>query len=229
MSITIIEDSRTISHIIGNTLKAYGFVARIFTSEDVSKEGIPLGEVFIINSNLSKIESTAVITDVKNRSSHPGVICINNIGNWKDNVKMIETGADEAMSYPFPMQELIARLRSLINRPRENVIKKYKAGPLSVNTYSQQILLQDEPLELRRKEFSLLSYLIRNKERPVSRSELLDNVWDYRRINNSNTVDVHINRLRNKIGDRDVIKTVHGFGYQIKEKRRKPSKIQNID
>lgn len=221
MSITIIEDSRTIAHIISNTLKAYGFTPRIFSSLEIHREGIPLGEIFILNSNLINFQSTAVITEAKKRSPAPGIICINNRGSWKDNVKMIEAGADEAMSYPFPMQELVARLRSIINRPKEKVIKTYEAGPLCVNTYSREILLQDKPLELRRKEFSLLSYLVRNQDRPVSRSELLDNVWDYRRINNSNTVDVHINRLRNKLGDTDIIKTVHGFGYQIKPRKDK--------
>jgi DNA-binding response OmpR family regulator len=89
-------------------------------------------------------------------------------------------------------------------------------------SYLLTISKNKKEIPLRRREFALLEYMVRNKNRTISRAELLDHVWDYRRATGSNTVDVHIKRLRDKLMDKDIIETVHGFGYTVKEKKKEP-------
>ena len=89
-------------------------------------------------------------------------------------------------------------------------------GDYKIDVESKCVFKNSKELELRRKEYDLLEYLLRNKERTVSRCELLDHVWDYRKYTGSNTVDVHVKRLRDKLEDQGFIKTIHGVGYQIR-------------
>ncbi len=91
-----------------------------------------------------------------------------------------------------------------------------------MDTSSKSIYKENEEIEVRNKEYDLFEYLVRNKERPISRCELLDHVWDYREYVGSNTIDVHINRLRKKLKDSNIIETVHGIGYVVRD--RKPRK-----
>lgn len=225
MLISIIEDSQTIGHIISSTLKTYGYIPRVVTSKTIDTKGLPNAKLHIINSMLKEHSSEKIMKALKSQDDPPGIIFINNKGTWKDNVRLLDLGADDVLSYPFPMQELLSRIKAIQNRSVTSHIKIYESKNLVVDQTKQLAYLADspeEPFNLRRKEFSLLKYLMRNKERPISRSELLDNVWDYRRINNSNTVDVHVNSLRKKLGKRAFIKTVHGFGYQLNDSEPTP-------
>lgn len=216
MNITIVEDSQTIAHIIASTTEAYGFIPRIFKSSELKgAHELPDTRCVIANSHLKHIEASKIVEEIKSRKNSPGIIFVNNKGTWKDSVELIDLGADDVLSYPFPMQELIARIKSTVNRPRPKVTKVYEFGMLSIDLDRRQTYLADNQIDLRKKEFNLLKYLAENKDRAISRSELLDHVWDYRRINNSNTVDVHINKLRRKLNNKEFIKTVHGYGYQF--------------
>jgi len=225
MNTKIISDSRTISQLIKTALKSYGHEAEIVSSETINKRGIPIANLYIIDTKLSSINPTEFINTILNNKPIPHIIGINSKGDLQDRLDFIRTGVEVILNYPFPLQELIERLPILENKESKKVIKSYNVGDLTVKPLLQEAYLADKPISLRKKEFGLLTYLIRNKERPISRTELLDNIWDYRKINSSNTVDVHINRIRDKLNNKSnrnsnskaKIKTVYGFGYQIKE------------
>lgn len=217
MNIKVISDSKVISQIILNALKAYSHDVEILLSKDIESNGIPMSSFFIIDSRLDYVSTEYIVSELLQRKSPPHIIGINTKGTWKDKMDLITSGVETVLNYPFPMQELIARIKVLENKLPRHFNKIYVAGDLRVEPFKQEAYLCDKPLALRRKEYNLLSYLIKNKNRSISRSELLDNIWDYKRINNSNTVDVHINRLREKLGDKKNIKTIYGYGYQLRD------------
>ena len=121
------------------------------------------------------------------------------------------------------MQELLARIQSLNRRPKSYLDSNISLGDLTLDLDSKSIYRGNEEIEVRNKEYDLFEYLVRNKERPISRCELLDHVWDYRQYVGSNTIDVHVNRLREKLEDSNVIETVHGVGYIVRDKKPKAS------
>ena len=147
------------------------------------------------------------------------ILGICNKGSWVEKVEFLKQGGDDVLTYPFPIQELVARIQSLMRRPKSYIDENIYIGDYLLDLQERTLYKDDKDIEIRKKEYDLFEYLIRNKGRTVSRCELLDHVWDYRQYVGSNTIDVHINRLRDKLNDKDIIKTVHGVGYQINEKK----------
>jgi DNA-binding response OmpR family regulator len=219
MNTLIIDDSNIISHMISSALKPYGYEISHKKLKDFenSRENLSQFDLFIINTSISSIEGIELIRRVRRRSKRSYIIGIITKGDWREKISFLEAGADDVLNYPFPMQEIVARIQNVTSRPQRRVEPKYKIGETVIDLNSRNVILNDKPLYLRKKEFGILEYLARNNQRPVSRSELLDNVWDYRKITGSNTVDVHISSIRKKTGDRKIIKTVHGFGYRIND------------
>lgn len=131
-----------------------------------------------------------------------------------DRVEGLDAGGDDYMTKPFAFDELFARLRALIRRnpgPRPVVLS---SGPIELDPATHEVRVGGEPLELSPKEFSLLEYLLTRDGEAVSRSEILDHVWDYGYDGTSNVVDVYIGYLRSKLGP-DRIETIRGVGYRM--------------
>ncbi len=223
MNILIIEKSKTISHILKNTLIAYGYNitqdSADLSSESLIRRGI--FEILIIDTNVvGKYSTLDIIKKVKDRkNSEIKILGICSVGTWKDKVNFLNNGGDDVLSYPFPMQELIARIQSLLRRPNNYIDNRIYIGDILLDTNSKSVSSKNSDIDLRKKEYQLLEYLIRNKNRTVSRCELLDHVWDYRSYTGSNTIDVHIKRLRDKLPKKSLIETVHGQGYRIKDSK----------
>ncbi len=222
MNILIIEDSNTVAHIISSVLSTYDYRCTIIDPRSIYTELSQKRKysIFIINTSLKKMQTPILLRTIKNRDSNAYVIGISTKGTWKENVAFLNSGGDDVLDYPFPIQELAARVQSVLRRPRGNNGGVLRHGDIEVDTNIRSASIGEKELPLRKKEFSLLEYLVRNKGRVVSRAELLDHVWDYRRSTISNTVDVHVKRLRDKIDKKNLIETVHGFGYTIRDKKR---------
>ncbi len=223
MNILIIEKSKSISQLLKNTLVAYGYNITEDTSDFVSEHLIKrnLFEVIILDTNIEGKYTTVDI--LKRIKDCKGVSCktlgICSIGTWRDKVNFLNNGGDDVLSYPFPMQELIARIQALLRRPRTYIDSKLFVGDLLLDTQSKTVSVGDRDIPLRKKEFELLEYLIRNKNRTVSRCELLDHVWDYRSYTGSNTIDVHVKRIRDKMPRKNIIESIHGQGYKVKDSK----------
>lgn len=219
MNILIIEKSKTISHLIKNTLIPYGYNITedtdLFASEYLIKRN--LFEIIILDTNTTgKFDTKYILNCLKScKNMHSKVLGLCTLGNWKDKVSFLNNGGDDVLSFPFPMQELIARIQSLLRRPHNYVDSKLFIGDVVLDTHSKSVCIDNKDIELRKKEYELLEYLARNRDRTVSRCELLDHVWDYRSYTGSNTVDVHIKRIREKVPT-NIIETVHGQGYKVK-------------
>lgn len=223
MNILIIENSSTLSQIMEKTLDSYGYKVTLdnenFGSKVYVKDGI--FEFVILNTKLSGNKSEEILSYIIKHCPKTKVLGVCNNGGWPEKVNFLNHGGDDVLTYPFPMQELLARIQSVSRRPKSYVDSSLYLGDLILDTNSKSIQKGNEDIEVRNKEYDLFEYLVRNKDRPISRCELLDHVWDYREYIGSNTIDVHINRLRKKLEDNNIIETVHGIGYVVRDRNSK--------
>ena len=178
-------------------------------------------DIFLISTNLEKGVTQDLLKYIIAKSSQSKILGICNKGSWIEKVEFLKKGGDDVLTYPFPIQELLARIQSLMRRPKNYLDENIYIGDFVLDLQEKTIYKDDKDLEIRKKEYELFEYLVRNEGRTVSRCELLDHVWDYRQYVGSNTVDVHINRLRDKLEDKEIIKTVHGIGYQLNNSKLK--------
>lgn len=225
MNILIIENSKTLSQLLYRSLDSYGYKVTLddanFDNENLVRNKV--FEFFVINTNLKKGHTKMILRKIKKYSPDGKILGVCNKGSWIEKVDFLNNGGDDVLTYPFPIQELFARIQSLLRRPNSYVDKNLYIGDFVLDLQTKSVYKDDKDIEIRKKEYDLFEYLVRNCGRVVSRCELLDHVWDYREYVGSNTVDVHINRLRSKLKDRKVIETVHGLGYKI----QKPSKASS--
>ncbi len=225
MNILIVENSNTLSQILAKTLDSYGYKVSVDNENFVNKRLVSkkIFDFVILNTNLPNEKSQDILRFIVEKSSETKVLGVCNKGSWGEKVDFLNRGGDDVLTYPFPMQELLARIQSLCRRPKSYVDNNIYLGDLTLDVKGKCLYKQNEEISVRKKEYDLFEYLVRNKNRSISRCELLDHVWDYREYVGSNTIDVHIKRLREKLQDKNIIETVHGIGYVVKEKKPKAS------
>ncbi|WKZ31547.1 MAG: response regulator transcription factor [Candidatus Dojkabacteria bacterium] len=229
MKIAIIEDSRMLGSILSTCLKSSGYAHKLYSSKQI-QSGTFFSQTFnllITNTELQFANAQRFVQRLRKVEKRVYILGICNKGDWQTKVNILNCGADDVLSYPFPSQELIARIEALARRPRESVMPQpMKAKGVVINPVQRSVRYKNIPLPIRNKEYTLLEYLMKNKNRPVSRTELIGSVWEYRNTSNSNTIDVHISKLRTLLPVSDIIETIHGVGYKLcdapsKEKRYK--------
>lgn len=225
MNILIIEHSKTISQLVKRSLEVHGFNITLDDSNFFNKSFIKrkVFDAVIINTNLPNDKSIEILKSIRNSDENIKILGLCSHGGWKDKVRFLKNGADDVVSYPFPIQELVERINSLQRRPKSYVGDQLYIGQYCLDRDNHLITDKKKDIKLRKKEFELLEYLVKNKDRTVSRCELLDHVWDYREYIGSNTIDVHIKRIRDKLDHKGLIKTVHGKGYKVVDYKPKAS------
>jgi DNA-binding response OmpR family regulator len=137
-----------------------------------------------------------------------------------DKIAGLEIGADDYIVKPFSVKEVVARVRAVLRRVEKETIERYEDGRISIDFADMRVLCAGTDVKLTRKEFALLTYLIKSAGRVATRQNLLDNVWGYSYFGDTRTLDVHIRRLRQKLGDcGSCIETVVGVGYRFIEQK----------
>jgi DNA-binding response OmpR family regulator len=137
-----------------------------------------------------------------------------------DKIAGLELGADDYIVKPFSVKEVVARVRAVLRRVEKETIERYEDARLAIDFADMRVLCQGADVKLTRKEFALLTYLIKSAGRVATRQNLLDNVWGYSYFGDTRTLDVHIRRLRQKLGDcGGCIETVVGVGYRFIEQK----------
>ncbi len=217
MQTLLIESSKLISEALSISLANHGYVTKLSNEKEFLKTNCYVKDSDILIMNIDTKISEKQLRKLRFENINLCIIGLNTSNNWTKKLSLLKIGFDDILDYPFPSQEIIIRIQNILKRPKNLGSFFIGTKNLQIDTNAKRVLHNKSEIQLRKKEFCLLEYLIRNKNRIVSRNELLDHVWDYNKINNSNTVDVHIKRLRDKINNRDLIQTVHGFGYRIKE------------
>ncbi len=137
-----------------------------------------------------------------------------------DKIAGLDIGADDYIVKPFSVKEVVARVRAVLRRVEKEILENYKDDKMAIDFADMRVTCIDENVKLTRKEFALLTHLIRNAGRVATRQNLLDNVWGYSYFGDTRTLDVHIRRLRQKLGDcGSCIETVVGVGYRFIESK----------
>jgi DNA-binding response OmpR family regulator len=219
MRILVVEDDHKVANCIQSGLEQEGCAV------DVLREGTHAGDqartidydAVILDLMLPGRSGFQVLRDIRARKPSLPVIVLTAKDSIEDRVAGLDSGADDYMVKPFSLAELSARLRAVLRRgaPRENVLR---VADLEVDTVARSVRRAGRKVDLKPKEYALLEYLMRNSGRPVTKSLIIEHVWDIHFDSISNVVEVHVNSLRNKI-DREfsppLIHTVRGVGYML--------------
>jgi DNA-binding response OmpR family regulator len=219
MRVMVIEDDRKVASFIQTGLQQEGYAV------DVLHEGSGAGEqartvdydAVVLDLMLPGRSGFQVLRDIRSRKAELPVLILTAKDSLDERVAGLDAGADDYMAKPFALAELSARLRALLRRgaPRESVLR---VADLEMDTVRRLVRRAGNLIELKPKEYALLEFLMRNTDRPLTRSLIIEHVWDIHFDSISNVVEVHINSLRNKI-DRgfgiQLIHTVRGVGYML--------------
>jgi len=172
-------------------------------------------DAVVLDLGLPKVDGLTLIRRWRESGRSIPVLVLTARGSWHDKVQGIDSGADDYLSKPFRMEELLARLRALIRRSSGQVTPELRCGPLVLDPRSSKVTLDGAEVKLTSHEFRVLSYLMHHSQRVVSQSELTEHIYSQSFDRDSNTVEVFIARLRRKLGPA-FIETVRGLGYHMK-------------
>src|SRR3954468_8936981 len=212
----VVEDDRDINRQVVNALEEAGYVAdKAFDGE----EGAYLGEnepydAIILDMGLPKADGVTVLQRWRRAGIKTPVIILTARDRWSDKVNGFDAGADDYVTKPFHMEELLARVRALLRRAARHATSQISAGPVVLDTRSGRVFVDGSPVKLTSHEYRLLSYLMHHTGRVVSRTELVEHLYDQDFDRDSNTIEVFVGRIRKKLGV-DVIQTVRGLGYLL--------------
>ena len=224
MRILLVEDDLKIASFIVKGLRATGYAVDHVTD---GEEGLHLAftqpyDTAIIDIMLPKLDGLALIERMRKGKANIPVIILSAKDSIDDRVKGLQTGGDDYLTKPFAFSELLARVQALIRRASGLAEPtRLTIGDLSMNLLTREVARGGRKIELKPIEFSLLEYLIRSAGRIVSKTMIMEHVWDYNFDPQTNVVEARICRLRDKIDrdfDKKLIHTVRGVGYVLKEK-----------
>jgi two-component system OmpR family response regulator len=218
MRLLVVEDDASLNRQIVTALEDSGYVVdKAFDGE----EGQFLGETepydcVILDLGLPKTDGVSVLSAWRRAGKVMPVLILTARDRWSDKVQGFDAGADDYVTKPFHVEELLARVRALLRRAAGHATSEIVCGPVTLDTRAGRVLVNDMPVKLTSHEYRLLAYLIHHKGRIVSRAELTEHLYDQDFDRDSNTIEVFVGRLRKKLGV-DVIKTMRGLGYVIDE------------
>jgi two-component system OmpR family response regulator len=222
MRILVIEDDRDAAAYLVKGLSESGHVADLATD---GEEGLALArenvhDVLIVDRMLPKLDGLSIIRTLRAEGNGTPVLVLSALGDVDERVKGLRAGGDDYLAKPYAFAELLARIEGLIRRKgQEPAQTKLKASGLEMDLLSRTVTRDGTSILLQPREFKLLEYLMRNAGHVVTRTMLLENVWDYHFDPQTNVIDVHVSRLRSKIDkgfDKPILETVRGAGYMIR-------------
>ena len=224
--VLIVEDEHDIAGLIKHTLERGGDAdVEIVGRGDAALKAVSARppDLIILDLNLPVLSGVEVCRILRGRADGRNVpiIMLTARTAEQDRVNGLEMGADDYVTKPFSLRELTARVRAVLRRttrPQERPAMAYNGTQLSADFDAVSVAVEGQPVRLTRREFELLRYLVQNKNRVVSRDRLLERVWGYERMVETRSVDVHVGRLRGKLGVAgQQIETVVGLGYRFVE------------
>ena len=216
MRLLVVEDDKDLNRQIVTALENAGYaVDKAFDGE----EGLYLGETepydaVILDLGLPKVDGVAVLQGWRRAAKTMPVLILTARDRWSDKVSGFDAGADDYVVKPFHIEELLARVRALLRRAAGHATSELVCGPVRLDTRASRVVVDGNPVKLTSHEYRLLSYLMHHQGRVVSRTELVEHLYDQDFDRDSNTIEVFIGRLRKKL-PADIIETVRGLGYRL--------------
>jgi DNA-binding response OmpR family regulator len=222
MRILVVEDEKKVASFIKKGLQQEGYAADIVNdgSEAVQNATLFDYDLIILDLMLPTKSGLDVLREVRSTKPKLPVLVLTAKGAVDDKVAGLDAGADDYLIKPFAFAELSARIRALLRRGTQQSTRLHVAD-LEMDTTLRQVRRSGQTIDLKLKEYALLEFLLRNAHRPVTRTMIVEHVWDIHFDSISNVVDVHINSLRNKIDkgfQRPLIHTVRGVGYMLSDR-----------
>lgn len=219
MRVLVVEDEKRIADFLSRGLESAGYEVDVAPNggEAVDRVHGTDYDLVILDLGLPDIDGLTVLQKIKNRKTVPPILILSARDSVEDRVKGLEQGADDYLVKPFAFVELLARTRVLMRRGQP-MPERLQVGDLTLDCIRRKVARGNEPIELAPKEFSILEYMMRNRGRPLSRTMIVEHVWDMDYDGLTNIVDVYIRHLRSKIDDRfpaKMIHTVRGIGYML--------------
>ncbi|HXZ68758.1 MAG TPA: response regulator transcription factor [Alphaproteobacteria bacterium] len=218
MRLLVVEDDPKLADQLATALRDAGYVVDVARD---GEEGHFLGDTepydaIILDLGLPKIDGVTILERWRSEGRTMPVLILTARDKWSDKVAGFDAGADDYVTKPFYTEEVLARLRALLRRSAGHAQAELVCGPLHLDTRSGRVAVDGEPIKLTSLEYRLLAYLMHHKGRIVSRTELVEHLYDQDFDRDSNTIEVFVGRLRKKIGQ-DLIETRRGLGYIIEE------------
>ncbi|MEO6696766.1 MAG: response regulator transcription factor [Gammaproteobacteria bacterium] len=222
MRILIVEDDRQAADYLAKGLKEQGYV--VDHAAD-GKAGLHLAmtenyDVLVVDRMLPGLDGLSLIQSLRDSGKHTPVLILSALGEVDDRVKGLQAGGDDYLTKPYAFSELVARIEALLRRGREaRVDSRLQVADLEMDLLARTVTREGQRIDLQPREFRLLEYLMRHSNQVVTRTMLLEKVWDYHFDPQTNVIDVHISRLRQKIDKNfatPLLQTVRGAGYCLR-------------
>ena len=221
MRVLVIEDDQEAAAYMAKGLKEQGYVV---DHAATGPDGLALAtaetyDLLIVDRMLPGMDGLVVVEALRKSENQTPVLFLSALGQVDDRVKGLQAGGDDYLTKPYAFSELLARIEALLRRGKsvsEQAV--FKVADLEMDLLKRSVTRGGENIDLQPREFKLLEYLMRHSDQVVTRTMLLEGVWDYHFDPKTNVVETHISRLRNKIDksfDRQLIHTVRGSGYSM--------------
>jgi two-component system OmpR family response regulator len=214
--VLVVEDEPSLTFRLQQVLEAAGFAVDVAYD---GEEGGHLGatesyDAVVLDLGLPKIDGVTVLRRWREAGRSMPVLILTARGRWSDKMTGFNAGADDYLTKPFEMEEVVYRLRALIRRASGHSQPELTCGPVRLDTYGGRVSLDGVPITLTAQEFRILSYLMHHPGKVISRTELMEHVYDRHFDSDSNVLEVLLGRIRRKVGA-DLIQTVRGKGYRL--------------
>ncbi len=227
--IYVIEDDKNIAELLEIALKTYGYNVFFFGNEEDAIKTLNKNnpDLIICDIMLPGIDGIGAVSTIRKNDMFKKIpiMMLTAKDSELDKIKGLDSGADDYITKPFSVMEVMARIRAQLRKiecfktNEKDDLEEMTLGIISLNKTSREVFVENNLIELTFKEYELLKYLLENKNKPLSREEILNNVWGYEYLGETRTVDIHIKTIRRKLLDaEDYIKTIRGIGYKISEK-----------
>jgi two-component system OmpR family response regulator len=218
LRILIAEDDPSLGQQLSEALRRAGYAT------DLATDGIDahfMGETepydaVVLDLGLPSMDGVTVLQKWRKANRSMPVLILTARDRWSEKVAGFDAGADDYVTKPFQIEEVLARLRAIIRRAAGHAIAELVCGKVHLDTRSSRVTVDGTAIKLTAQEFKVLSYLMHHRGKVVSRTELTEHIYDQDFDRDSNTIEVFVGRLRKKLGV-DIIETVRGFGYRISD------------
>ena len=216
MRILVVEDDPDLNRQLTEALKTAGYV--VDSAKD-GEDGHFLGDTepydaVVLDIGLPRMDGISVLEAWRRAGRKMPVLILTARDRWSDKVQGIDAGADDYVAKPFHIEEVLARIRALVRRAAGHATNEIECGPVRIDTKSGRVTVDGNPVKLTAHEYKVLEYLMHHRDRVVSRTELIEHLYDQDFDRDSNTIEVFVGRLRKKVSG-ELIETVRGLGYRI--------------
>ena len=223
MKVLVVEDDLSLQRAISRGLRKFGYAVDVASDGEEALMSFEVNEydAVILDLNLPLVDGMDVLKEIRKNNQEIKVLILSARSEVEDKISGLDTGANDYMAKPFHFKELEARLRALLRRKfiQMNTLLSY--GELIIDTALKVVQVHHSRIDLTKKEYGILEYLLLNQDKVVSAGEIIEHVWDSNTDVFSNSFKVHINSLKKKLavhlGDKEIIRNTRGLGYFIAE------------